>query len=733
MLRPRSLVLLVLLSSLQVLGQANLNGSWSPLETWPYRAVHAHLMPSGKVLFWSYYDESLTPQIWDPVSDSVSAAAPISYAIFCAGHSMLADGRLLVTGGHLADYVGLPNASIYDPFKNSWKTLPDMNEGRWYPTNTTLANGDVVVVGGSIDSITNVDTLPQVYQVASNSWRNLTSAQLALPLYPRLFLAPNGKVFESGPDPTSRYLNTAGQGAWTSVATMNLGSSRDYGSAVMYQPGKIVTMGGGDPPTATAETIDLNSATPAWKNTGSMAFARRQLNATVLPDGKVLVTGGSSGSGFDNENTPVETSEIWDPATGDFTKLATESTYRGYHSIAILLPDGRVLSAGGNDAGPTAQVFSPPYLFEGTRPVITSAPKQIAYGSTFAVGAPEGSAITAVSLIRVGTVTHAFNMDQRFMPLSYTPVGGGLTAVAPPNANIAPPGYYLLFLLQNDVPSVAAILKVSGAAPKTSTISGQVVTSSGVPLSGATVSDGAGATTTTDSGGSYLFAAEPAGTVTLTASEYGFNSSSVHVNVTAGAKITAPTIALTSVAGASPQPKVTLSSSSSNATVKAGQSASYNLTVTPQNGPFNQSLTFACSGLPKLSSCNFNPSNVTPGASSVSVTLTVATTAPTTTVASTSPGRIPWGTAIGFVAVFGMVGFLDRKGRRSKVLTYVALLGVVALCASCGGGGSANTHAGSEPVSTAQAGTSPGTYNVSIAGSSAGQQIASTVVGLTVQ
>jgi len=197
MLRPRSLVLLVLLSSLQVLGQANLNGSWSPLETWPYRAVHAHLMPSGKVLFWSYYDESLTPQIWDPVSDSVSAAAPISYAIFCAGHSMLADGRLLVTGGHLADYVGLPNASIYDPFKNSWKTLPDMNEGRWYPTNTTLANGDVVVVGGSIDSITNVDTLPQVYQVASNSWRNLTSAQLALPLYPRLFLAPNGKVFES--------------------------------------------------------------------------------------------------------------------------------------------------------------------------------------------------------------------------------------------------------------------------------------------------------------------------------------------------------------------------------------------------------------------------------------------------------------------------------------------------------------------------------------------------------
>lgn len=733
MLRRRLALLLVLLISSQCFGQTGVNGSWSTLETWPFRAVHAILLPNGKVLFWSYYDESLTPQIWDPVSDTVSAAAASSYRLFCAGHSTLADGRVLVTGGHQADYVGLPNASIYDPFNNTWTNVPNMNAGRWYPTNTTLPNGDVLVISGDIDSNTNVDTLPQVYQVATNSWRNLASAQLALPLYPRMFVAPNGLVFDAGPDPNTRYLDTSGAGSWTSVATTNFGLSRDYGSAVMYTPGKFVTMGGGDPPTATAETIDLNSATPTWQNTGSMAFARRQMNATVLPDGTILVTGGSSGAGFDNNNAPVETSEIWNPATRTFTQVAAESTYRGYHSIAILLPDGRVLSAGGNVAGPTAQVYSPPYLFQGARPTITSAPGYMSYGSTFTVNTSQATAITSVSLIRTGAVTHAFNMDQRFMQLSFTATSGGLNVTAPSSANIAPPGYYMLFVLTNGVPSVAAIVQLGKATPTTGMIQGQVMSSSGGPLSGATVSYGGGSART-DAGGNYLLAGAPAGSVFLTASDSGFNNNSVQVTVTAGATVKAPTITLTPIPPGTSQSTVSLSSSSPSATVKAGQSAAYTIAVTPQGGPYNNDLVFACSGLPNLSSCTFSPPSVTPGASAVNLTLTISTTASSVVVASTSGNpSLPYLGLTSF-AVLGMICLRRPRISGSRFLLQVGLIALIALCAGCGGGSAnTNTHTGSESSSTAQAGTTPGTYTVSVVSSSSGQAVASTSVGLTVQ
>ncbi len=630
-----ALILLLLVPLQCLFGQASTTGSWSPLETWPYRAVHAHLLPNGKVLFWSYYDEALTPQIWDPTSDSVVPAASISYSIFCAGHSFLADGRLLVTGGHQADYVGFPNASIYDPLSNTWTATPNMNAGRWYPTNTTLPNGDVLVIDGDINSGTNLNTLPQVYQVASNSWRNLSSAQLALPLYPRMFVAPNGSVFESGPDPTSRYLNTSGAGSWTSVATMNFTASRDYGSAVMYQPGKILTMGGGDPPTASAEIIDLNSATPTWQPTGSLNFARRQINATVLPDGKILVTGGSGGSGFDNNNAPVETSEIWDPATGKFTKMASESTYRGYHSTALLLPDGRVVSAGGNVGGPTAQIYSPPYLFQGTRPTISSAPNEISYGSTFSVGTPDAATITSVSLIRNGSVTHAFNMDQRFMQLNYTQTSGGLTVTAPSNANIAPPGYYMLFVLRNGVPSVAAIVRLSAAIANSGSIQGQVTDSSGAPLSGATVSYNGGSTIT-DANGSYVLAGVAAGSVTLTASLSGYQSNSVQVTVSSGTTVTAPVIALTRI------PTGTISGSVQS----ASGSTLANVTVAYSGG----SATTGSSGHYTLTAVPVGTVSVTASTSGYqSSTQSVAVTANTTATANFSLNPIPTGTIAGNV------------------------------------------------------------------------------------
>ena len=268
------------------------------------------------------------------------------YDVFCAGHSFLADGRLFVAGGHIQNGVGLANASIYNPFVDVWTRLPDMNAGRWYPTVTVLANGDVLVVSGSVDGIVGTNTVPQVFQFASGTWRNL--AELGMDLYPQMFLAPNGKVFNSGPSPTTRYLDTAGSGTWSFVAN-RVGPYRDYGSAVMYAPGKVLVMGGGDPPTNTAEVIDLNQPSPTWRAVGSMAFARRQLNATLLPDGTVLVTGGTSSPGFSDPAGAVPAAELWNPMTEQWTTLASSSGIpRVYHSTALLLPDGRVLSMGGN-------------------------------------------------------------------------------------------------------------------------------------------------------------------------------------------------------------------------------------------------------------------------------------------------------------------------------------------------------------------------------------------------
>src|SRR3989442_7699068 len=172
-----------------------------------------------------------------------------------------------------------------------------MNAGRWYPTNKTLANGAVLVVSGDIDTTQGVNRLPQVWQGATGGWRDLTSAQLALPLYPFMHLAPDGRVFASGPSQVTRYLDTADSGSWSVVANSVYGF-RSYGSSVLYDDGKVLIVGGGDPPTNTAEVIDLNASTAAWRPVAPMVYNRRQINAVLLPDGTVLVTGGSSAPGF---------------------------------------------------------------------------------------------------------------------------------------------------------------------------------------------------------------------------------------------------------------------------------------------------------------------------------------------------------------------------------------------------------------------------------------------------
>ena len=510
--------------ALRCSAQATTQGQWTALQTWPTRAVHTTLLPDGRVFFFSYYSESLQPHIWDPATNSFSPAAAAPYALFCAGHTLLADGRVFISGGHIADYVGYAHVRIYSASSNSFSSTPDMNAGRWYPTNTVLPNGDVLVVSGDVNGNTTADPLPQVYHPATNSWRNLSTAQLVQPLYPVMFVAPNGTVFNAGPNPGTRFLSTSGTGAWSAGPHTVTSAVRSYGPGVMYEAGKVLMVGGGDPPLASAETIDLNSSTPAWKSTGSMHFARRQHNAVVLPDGKVFIVGGSSAGGFDTSTSAVAPTEMWDPATGQFTVMASIAVYRGYHSTALLLPDGRVLSAGGNVAGPNAQIYSPPYLFAGTRPTISSAPTTAGYAQTVFVGTPNATSITKVSFIRLGSTTHTFDESARYMHLNFSQAAGGLNVTMPANANIAPPGYYMLFILNSTgVPSVANIVQISSATSvATGALAGTVTNSSGAPLLGATVTAGS-STAQTASDGTWSIQNLAAGTFTVTAALSGYS------------------------------------------------------------------------------------------------------------------------------------------------------------------------------------------------------------------
>jgi hypothetical protein len=402
-----------------------------------------------------------------------------------------------------------------------------------------------------------------------------------------MFLAPNGKVFNAGPSQFTRYLDTSGAGTWTGVGNSNFGY-RSYGSAVMYDYGKILLVGGGDPPTATAEIIDLNSATPAWKYTSPMTVARRQHNATILADGTVLVTGGSSGGGFDNNNAPVYKTELWNPSTGTWTTLASIAIYRGYHSTALLLPDGRVLSGGGNVGGPNVEIFSPPYLFKGARPTIDSVPAEIAYGSTFTIGSAAASSISKVHLIRLSSVTHSFNQEQRIARLQLSLGSGVVNAVAPANPNLAPPGYYMLFIVNSTgVPSVAKIVHLSTGSTGTGTVKGFVKDQNGGTISGASVSASAGGTTTTAADGSYTLSGVPAGSVTLTATATGFAPSSQTVQVTAGGTVTAPDFLLGPASGKGAfHGKVT---NQANGAVLSGATVSYSggTTTTDSSGNYS--------------------------------------------------------------------------------------------------------------------------------------------------
>lgn len=448
-------------------------GQWSGPFDWPIVAVNMAMLYTGKVLAYDGQSAGHDARVWDPSTNSFSTVI-VNDNIFCSGAAALPDGRILVAGGHIAGHVGLSDANLFDPVSQTWSSAQPMSFGRWYPTVTALPDGRALVTVGETTCDHCQAAIPEIYNPSTNSWTRLNGASLNIPYYPHMFVLPDGRVLNTStaeePVPT-RALNIQTQ-TWTMVDA----STPDGGSAVMYRPGKILKTGtsadpdqAARPSTANAYVLDMTQGTPAWSQVPSMNFARTYHNTTMLPDGNVLVVGGGQTTNAIDPGGAVLQAEVWSPASQSFTKLASMVTPRLYHSTALLLPDGRVLVAGGGRFNgvnePTDQVsseiYSPPYLFKGARPVISAVPSIVQYATNFSVTTPNATQIVSTALVRLGAVTHAFDQDQRYVPLTFQQAAGGLTVQSPTSANLAPPGYYMLFIVNsNGVPSGASIIKV---------------------------------------------------------------------------------------------------------------------------------------------------------------------------------------------------------------------------------------------------------------------------------
>lgn len=448
-------------------------GQWSAPFSIPVIAIHQALLPSGQVLMWDAADfTSAPPILWNPQTDGYANVPATATDLFCVGHAMLANGKLLTVGGDTPTTgLGVNDVNLFDPQTNAWTTMPKMAYRRWYPTATTLSDGRVFVLSGYDDCYgpSCLVGRPEIYNPLTNAWTSLSSSDYVTPSYPFLFEMPDGRIISAGSyegTVDTRVLDLS-TGAWSVLDSNPI----DAGSAVIYAPGKIMKAGkwaNSDPPYVAAHpntyVMDLNQPTPQWRTTAPMNFPRAYNMLTLLPDGTTLATAGSRSTDPGNGAQGVLEAEIWSPATETWTTMARMRNPRLYHGTSILLPDGRVIVAGSGRYGSpeefNAEIFSPPYLFKGPRPVIGSAPPLVHPGRTFAIDTTATN-VSAVTMLRIGSMTHSFNSDQRFLSLPFTAEPGRIVAQAPANVHDVMPGYYLLFLVNEaGVPSVGVFVRV---------------------------------------------------------------------------------------------------------------------------------------------------------------------------------------------------------------------------------------------------------------------------------
>jgi Domain of unknown function (DUF1929) len=512
---------------------ASTKGYWSPTEPWPLVAIHASLMPNGDILTWDMSGEDGGGNVtfdsnasikgswdyragsssgpywrradrWDIRNQTHTRVDNLTTNLFCSGHVLLPDGSLFVVGGHvpLGPFMGSPavgsqvvgggtkDTNVFDWRTNAWTLGTPMNKARWYASATVLGDGGVMVAGGHNENAVDVSTI-EVFK--NGAFTNLTQSDTSggASYYPRLFQASSGQVFYAGLQSGMYSINPALSPNETPMqfAGERDGLYRSYGSTVMFERDKILVANGQQPGppityTKTAYVVDVSQSTtsPTINPLPDVPKGRFQENATILADGSVLVTGGNDDlTGNQNSDTNAVNTPILfkydssNPSQSTWTPMETMTQSRQYHSVALLMPDGRVFTAGSGDCARQGclngsdrshEFFWPPYLFnnDGTlarRPKIVSAPSSVRYGQHIRIGTPDAGSISKVTWVRLGSVTHADNMNQRGMTLSFTRSGDTLLVNAPENGNVAPPGHYMLFAINsNGTPSTARIIRI---------------------------------------------------------------------------------------------------------------------------------------------------------------------------------------------------------------------------------------------------------------------------------
>jgi hypothetical protein len=404
------------------------------------------LLTDGRVLFWD--DLGDPPQVWNPETSTFDSAPAPSAPPSGMAQVVLEDGNVVLLGGHDETGSGLTTVWEYDASAQDWSVLPALVDGRNEPTAILMDDANILALSGET-----APSWPAAYPeraAPGAGWVRLSLAQRVLPNRPWGFVLSTGNIAVVGPDRTARRLDPSAGGDWHVIDDMLLGS-RSGGTAVLV-PGavdRMLIVGGRSPATASCEILDLATSLN-WRQTASMHAARRHHNATVLADGSVLVTGGTLID--DTLEYAVYTAERFDPVLETWSLLDSMTVSRRRGSVALLLQDGRVLVSGGGDGSEgselhaNAEIYSPPYLFAGPRPLVTASPDSVAYGDSLVVTTPDDS-IAAVWLVRAGAVSGGFNADQRALSLVFVTAPGEIHAVAPDSAGVAPPGPYLLFLV----------------------------------------------------------------------------------------------------------------------------------------------------------------------------------------------------------------------------------------------------------------------------------------------
>ncbi len=494
-------------------------GDWSELLEWPIVPIHSVLLPDGRVLTYGSTVETgggpevisggLSYDIWDPTDpdpDDGHMVLPnfTGTDIFCSAQVVLPqpDAGVLIAGGDTFprreptpdpdadpdaagevpedDDDGNQDSTVLDYAGNQELTRGStMNRGRWYGTATTLVDGTVYVQGGRSFSLVSGADLPEIRGL-DGIFRLLTGADTSALryYYPRNFVMPDGTLFGFDTRGTMYRVDTSGTGSVTTLSRFGAAYRGDDSTAAMFRPGRILQFGGTtveDSVEPRSLIIDANMPTPKLTRSGDLSSLRRLATATILPDGTVLATGGST---VYNKVIGVNNkAEIWDPITGEWTLGAEpenlidpRENHRLYHSTALLLPDGSVLVGGGGLPGPfaheDAEIYYPPYLFNAAgkraaRPRI-SAPDTLSVGRNFRLGSSDAVRVT---LVKTGSMTHNWNMDQRFIELPFTRVSpSALDVRMPSNIGEVPPGYYMLFAHNAaGVPSLGKIVFINVA------------------------------------------------------------------------------------------------------------------------------------------------------------------------------------------------------------------------------------------------------------------------------